>query len=422
MQAVSESIKTKLYILANMLMVVFGFILFMDHRMSKRVLLVILLIWIITGDYKVKIKKIISNPIAVTFLVFIGIFILGLLWTEDLHAGGNILKRPLLYLIVPLMVSMYDKKFLKYYLFAMIGAITYTSILTILIHYELLEMTYNIDESPYIHRVYLAGMLIFIYSYLLSKMHFTNSLKLNLALSVAVALVVYTLIIGGSRMGYINMFIATLVVLLYKYKFKRAYLLGIIVFIMTSSYAVYSLSPKVKEEVNRTIEVIKHMDLKSQILRHDTSKRTSLTCRFEFWYYAFEMGKENFPLGVGTGDGIVELERHIGEKETDALFEYCLGDGTGQFNPHNMYLFMFMQFGLLGILILLWMLYVHATQAVKSESISLVVLVLTTILALISLSELFSSKFFIPFYGYAIIVMYLISQESHEDKNLIVWR
>jgi O-antigen ligase len=317
---------------------------------------------------------------------------------------------------------MYDKYYLRYYLLAMLSALLYTSILTLLIQYDAIDMIYNIDESPYVHRVYLAGMLTFAYSYVLTKLYYSNTLIKNISLIVLILFLLYTLIIGGSRMGYISILVATFIVLWYKYKFKYAYFLAIWLMLVMGSYVVYEFTPKVKEEVDRTVQVVKTMDLKAQILKHDTAKRTSLTCRFEFWYYAYEMGKSHFPLGVGTGDGILELERYIGKSETKELFGFCLGDGTGQFNPHNMYLFMFMQFGLLGILVLLWMLYVHLREALKSQSVAFVVLIVTTMITLLSLSELFSSKFFIPFYGYAIIVMYLISKESKEDKTLIPWK
>jgi len=417
-----EVTRSKLYLLANFLMVYFGFILFVDHGGSKKTAIIILLIWLITGEYKKKIKKILKNPIAMSFLVFIGLFILGLLWTENFYAGRKILERPLLYLIVPLMVSMYDKRFLKYYVLAIVAAILYTSILTILIEHGLLDMKYTADESPFVNRVYLAGMLIFGYSYLFSKIHLNNSFVINIFLGIAVSMIVYTLIISGSRMGYINIIIATFIMVLYKYKPSKIQIMGLFTFLVLVTFAAYNLNPKVKTQVDKTSSVLIQMDLKSQIFGGDVSKRTSLTCRFEFWYYAYEMGQNHFPLGVGTGDGILELERYIGKKETKKLFEDCQGAGSGQFNPHNMYIFMFMQFGILGVLVLFWMLYVHVSESLKSQSISFIILVLTTILTLFSLSELFTSKFFIPFYGYATIVMYLISKESKEDKTLIPWK
>ena len=415
-------IRYKFYIFANILIVIYGFVLFIDYKASRAIAMVLLLIWLVTGEYKKKFKKIFSNQVTISFLIFIGLFILGLFWTEDLYAGRKILERPLLYLIVPLIVSMYQKAFLKYYVLAMILAILYTSLVTLFIDQGLLNIPYNSDESPYVNRVYLAGMLIFIYTYLLSKIQIKNSVKLNLFLGVTIILIVYALIVSGSRMGHINLIIATSIVLLYRYKFQKIHIFSIGAFLIVLSFSLYGFSSKIKSEIERTTNVLVNMNLKAQILDHEVSNRTSLTCRFEFWYYAYEIGKKFFPLGVGTGDGVLELERYIGKKETDSLFKSCLGDGTGQFNPHNMYLFMFMQFGLLGILILLWMLYIHLREALKSESVAFVVLVITTMITLLALSELFTSKFFIPFYGYAIIVMYLISQESKEDKTLIPWK
>ncbi len=413
--------KDKLYIFANILFIAFGFFLFFDAKVSRVILIAILFIWVISGDYKKKIKLIIINPIAVTFLVFIGLFIFGLLWTEDLYAGRKILERQLLYLVVPLMVSMYHKSFLKYYLFSMLLAIIYTSVVTVLIRHELLDMRYEAGKSPYINRVYLAGMLTFVYSYLLSKVNFKNSFN-TLVLAIAIFLVAYTLIISGSRMGYINLSVATIFVLFYKRKLNYIYALTNIIIVLMAAYSLYSFNDSVKGRVHKTVNVLKNMELMAQVEGRDSLKRTSLTCRFEFWRYAYNIGTKHYLLGVGSGDGILELERYLGKDEAWQLFSDCQGAGSGQFNPHNMYLFMFMQFGLLGVVVLLWILYVHLSIALKSGSVGFIVLIVTTILTLFSLSELFTSRYFISFYGYSVIVMYLIFKESEEDKRFIKWK
>ena len=410
--------KDKLYIFANILMGLYGFLLFFSAKESRFVLILIVVLWIVTGDYKEKFQKIYDNKIALSFVVLIGLFIMGMMWTESMEEGGNILKRPLLFLISPLIVSMYRKAFLKYFIFSLIAAIVLTSFITVLIHIGWSEIPYSSKHSPFINRGYLGGMLIFGLIYLLLKIEIKKRLSpLNIILVLSIPMVVFSIIAMEARMVYINMILALGIVLLYKIGLSIKSILITLFSMVVFSLLLYTMSTSVKDSVDRTVKVITHMDIEKQVLNEEVKRRTSLTCRFEFWYYAYALGKKHFPLGVGTGDGILELERSIGKEKTDKLFARCSGHNTGQFNPHNMYLFVFMQFGLLGIVILGWFLYRHLTTALETKSIAYVVLIITTLVAMFSDSILFCSKYYIAFYGYTVTVMYLMWQESQRDKK-----
>jgi len=403
-----ERIKSYLYVIGNLLIVAFGFFLFVDWKISRAILIGILFIWIITGDYKEKFQKIFSNKIVITFLVFIGLFIFGLLWTEDFYAGRKIIERPLLYLISPLMVSLYKKEFLKYYLFSALFALVYTGILTLLIDMNLINMIYTSDKSPFVNRVYLEGMLLFALGYFLSKINIKFFISLeNIVWIILSILMIYTLVQSGSRMGTINLVVVFSIFIYYKFKITKKNILVVLVLIIGVSYGFYKTNSKVGAQVDRTIHVLKMMDLNKQVLKGEKDRRTSITCRFEFWYHAYTLGIKHFPFGVGTGDGILELKRYMGNNETEQLFRQCMGNGSGQFNPHNMYIFMFMQFGILGVMVLLWMLYTHLKIALTTQSIPFISLVIVTILTLFSVSELFTTVFYIPFYGYMMTLLTL---------------
>jgi len=407
MSKILQKIKQYLPEFSNILIILTGFIIFVDHMVSRAVLVVTLFIWLLTGDYKEKLKKVFSDKLILTFIVFIGIFFIGMLWTENFYAGRKIIERPLLYLIAPIMFTIYKPKYLKLFLWSMLLALIITGILTFLIQYGYIHMEYNSDESPFVNRVYLAGMLIFAYSYFLYKID-TNKLFsfYNLIWILLAILMVYTLIISGSRMGLINLLIATFIMLIYQYHLTLKKIIITIITISILSIVAYKSSSHIQYKVNQTINTLENMDMKAQIFNHEINRRTSLTCRFEFWYYAYSLWRQHPILGVGTGDGIDELGKLIGKKEEKQLFKQCLGDGSGQFNPHNMYLFMLMQFGVFGFIVILWILYTQLK----------VVLVVTTIITLFSLSELFTSKYFIPFYGFSVTLMYLFYKEKDRVK------
>ena len=399
--------------LINILIILAGFFIFIDWKYSRAILVVILFLWIIHGDLTNKIKKIFKHKLVLTFVVFIALFIIGMLWTENFYAGRKIIERPLMYLIAPIMLTIYKPKYLKYFLYSMLFALVFTGLLTLLIKVGIVNYHYSVGHAPFVHRVYLAGMLVFAYSYFIYKIDFFNLKKTsNIIWFLLASLMVYTLIVSGSRMGLINLFVATFIVAIYKFDLSLKKIILSIFSLVVFATFLYYFVPKVNTQVDRTINVLQTMDMKAQIFNHETSRRTSLTCRFEFWYYAWTLGKNNPILGVGTGDGIDELGKLIGKEEEKKLFKQCLGNGSGQFNPHNMYLFMFMQFGILGVAVLLWMLYIQLKTAIESKNPVFISLIVTTILTLFALSELFTTRYFIPFYGYAVTLMYLFYLEK----------
>ena len=403
----------------NILITIAGFVIFIHHKASRAVLVTALILWLLSGNYKEKAALIFKHKLVLTFVVFVGLFFLGMLWTDNFYAGRKIIERPLLFLIAPIMLTAYKPKYLKLFFWSMMGAIIFTGILTLLIKLGIAHYPYSVGKAPFVHRVYLAGMLVFAYSYFIYKIDFSNLKKLsNIVWLLLVLLMIYTLIVSGSRMGLINLFVATFIIAVYKFRLglKKIALLSVSIALFAT--ALYFVSPKVNMQVHRTINVLKTMDLRAQIFEHETERRTSLTCRFEFWYYAWTLGKKHPLLGVGTGDGIDELGKLIGKKEEKQLFKQCLGNGSGQFNPHNMYLFMFMQFGILGVGVLLWMLYIQLKTAFESRNPVFISLIVTTVLTLFALSELFTTRYFIPFYGYAVTLMYLFYLEQQKGGSV----
>ena len=405
--------KTHIETAINLLFIVAGFVIFIDYKTSRTILIAILFLWLLSGDYKKKLLTLWHDKFVITFVLFVGLFIIGMLWTENFDTIKKTITRPLLYLIAPVMLTAYKPKYLKYYLWSMLSALIFTALVTLFIKTGIIDYPYSPGKSPFVNRVYLAGMILFAYSYFLYQIDFTTIKKFtNIIWAILAVLMIYTLVVSGSRMGMINLFVATFIVLVYKIDINYKKLFTIAITTLLLAIASYHINTTIQHKVDHTIDVLQHMNMKAQIFNHETDRRRSLTCRFEFWYYAWSLGKEYPLLGVGTGDGIEELGKLIGKKEEQQLFDQCLGDGSGQFNPHNMYLFMFMQFGILGVAVLLWMLYIQLKTAVHSKNPVFTSLVVTTILAIFSLSELFTSKYYIMFYGYAATLMYLLYLEN----------
>jgi O-antigen ligase len=413
----NKNINNKIYLFANMVIILYGFVLFIDHKISRAIAIILLILWLITGDYKNKINKIFKNKLVVSVLLYIGVFTLGLLWSENFYAGRKILERPLLLLVVPIIYTMYQKRFLKYYLLSFLSSITFTAILIILCKYNIIDLHYSASSAPFMNRNYIATILAFSSLFFLYKLIFKNSMHYSAIITFFISVInIYALLITQSRTGLILFLIGIVILLVKKIGFS---LYKVVVVMMLSSLlfiGIYKLNKPIQNRVNHTISVIEKLDLKKQIEDKRHPGRGALTCRFEFWYYAYNIGKKHPILGVGTGDGILELEKLIGKNETKKLFKKCLGNGSGQFNPHNMYLFMWMQFGILGLIVIFYMVYIQLKESLKINYLPMILFLVTVWVSLLEQSALFTTRYFIPYYGYGLIILYLIGKEIEKNE------
>ena len=51
------------------------------------IILLIVLLWLISGNYTNKFKLIIQSKLLIASIIFFGVHVLGLLWTNDLRMG-----------------------------------------------------------------------------------------------------------------------------------------------------------------------------------------------------------------------------------------------------------------------------------------------------------------------------------------------
>ena len=75
---------------------------------ANLIIVIICVLWLISGNYKSKFNQIINNKLMIASIVFFCLHVVGLLWTEDLSWGLHIVHKmwyfigllPILYTIV----------------------------------------------------------------------------------------------------------------------------------------------------------------------------------------------------------------------------------------------------------------------------------------------------------------------------------
>ena len=77
------------------------------------------LVWLFSGDYNNKIRAIKENKLAIASIGFFLLHILGLLWTENLGWGFEMVRKMLIFFfILPIFLTISKKENTQYYLVA----------------------------------------------------------------------------------------------------------------------------------------------------------------------------------------------------------------------------------------------------------------------------------------------------------------
>ena len=116
---------------------------------SNLIIVIIVLLWLCSGNYKSKYNEIIGSKLLIASIVFYILHIIGIFWTEDLQWGFHVLHKMWYFLLLlPVLYNIVNKEYTKYYIYAFLIAIALTEILSYLIWFEIIESG---DETFFHH-------------------------------------------------------------------------------------------------------------------------------------------------------------------------------------------------------------------------------------------------------------------------------
>lgn len=321
------------------LMVALAFLMPLTVAGANTIIVLICFLWLFSGNYLAKFKKIISSKLLIASIVFYSIHVIGLLWTEDIKWGLHILHKMWYFiLLLPILYSIVREEFIDKYIGAFLLAISITEVFSYLVWFELISPFKNAtvnNPTPFMSHISYNPILAIAIYLVLHEIFFNkklNKLRLYSYSFFSISMSINMFITGG-RAGQV-MFFAMLGVLLFQY-FNKQFFKGLIVFSLATStifLSAYQFSTIFQDRVNYAISDIKNFD---------SNKNTSVGQRITFAINSWEVVLQNPLFGVGTGDFPAEY------KKVNKLNSPSLPDTT---NPHNMYLLILVQLGLIGLI------------------------------------------------------------------------
>lgn len=375
----------------------------------------LLLNWLIEGDFKNKFSSIVKNKFTLLFVSFYVLHLLGLIYTQNLTKGLFDVQVKLSLLLFPLVLTsrpLNTEKIRYVFIALMIGCIAAS--LTMLIRAIHTYVTtgennfyYEAFASFLLHPSYSAMYINVVLAWLLLNL-LNDQFKEGVFSKKIVLLIILfftcMIVLLSSKMGLITMLLLYTGFLIYYVLSRKKYLVGTVgvVLIGVSVFVVLRFVPELSGRIDNAMKAI-------TTTNENEKELESTAVRMLVWKAANQVISENKITGVGTGDAKDELMKEYEKRGMTGAFEHKL-------NAHNEYYQVFVSLGLIGFLLLLSNLMIPLWHAFRTNNGIYMLFLL--IISLNFLTEsMFETQAGVMFYAFfnSLLCFQLIL--NHEQKT-----
>lgn len=317
--------------------------------------LLILLCWIVEGDFARKCSEVAASPICRALVVYIGVMVLGLFWSDSWLEGLGMIQHRWKILCLPILLTAirWDRR--RSYSNAFVGGVLFTVIVIDLAYFGVFHQLGITSKKFFFDRIVnhmvSTPMLAFAIYLLWEQILWRAERDWQYwSLSLLTCLLSLNIFLMRGRSGLFA-FIVLMFLLSYQYFKKsilRALLIPSIVFPIILVGAYYT-SPVFQVRMNKIVENINDFD---------KNKKTDVGLRLHYWSTSWLLIKEHPWGGVGTGDFASSYLQLNQQRSPDI--------GTTN-NPHNQYIFLTAQLGVVGLAALLGLFFVFFREASRRE-------------------------------------------------------
>jgi O-antigen ligase len=318
-----------------------GFSIPISVALDNGLLALVALLWLAGGDLKRKFADIAANPVALAALALFGMMAAGLLYGErDSGAGLRYLGKYVDLLFIPILVTLFHdartrEAALRWFCAAMVVTFVAAEV-TALGYLEGNPFMARGAEFPGAFKSSIThGLLAAFAAFAFARMardagRGSQQLLFGVLALVAIKNVFFVAI---SRTAYL---VLVLLALYYCFALFRTRGLAIACLLIAALGTVsYGSSETFRQRVDTIV-------FESGDWQPRWASRESVTVRVEWYQHSFDIVKEHPLLGVGTGS----FPKVLAERKTEGVI-------VNPPNPHNEYLAIAMQTGLVGLVLLL---------------------------------------------------------------------
>ena len=328
MSAYSEKLEKLSYFFA----VAIGFALPISTFLTNAFFISAIVLYFSAGNIRSKLNFVLHNKIALLFIIFCSLFFIGLFYTTaPLMSAIKVFYKYIdkfLYgaLLFPIFRS---KKTQKYAIDAFIAAMLLVLALSYLNYFHVINLHFSAHQDEVFKSHIETNFLMAFASYIVMQ-KISQSARYIWPLIVSLLLFIIYIFLDAGRSGYFIFIALSLLFLWQKFSWKG--LLGAYVTVMCLTSGAYLFSSTFHQRVDA---------IRSDIASYYPGTSTSVGARMDFVKNSIELIKRNPYFGTGTGSFGHEY------KEVNP-------DAPPTDNPHNEFIYIWVQFGAFGVALLLW--------------------------------------------------------------------
>jgi len=317
------------------------------------------LLWLVDGNFSVKWKKIKGSKWMLSLVVLFAVYLLGMLWGTNHSNGSWILQKSAILLLLPILYSYdFSDKQIKNSLYAFVLSMTLSSVIALLINLKWIKHLFKYSDifakswsnsafMPYTdHNVFLAFTILI---YLIYGLYSLKDKRQFFPIILVVIVCLLSLFTEKGRAGQLVFLIGTTIFLIITFWNKKLWLAISFLSIISIVLLSYNFSSTFNQRINSSL-------VNSQQL--DEESTNSLNTRYFLFKYSLDKIKERPVMGFGTGSFVQEFSS-ISEHSTKIL------EGDIHKTPHNNYLFVWFELGLIGLLLFISIFYFQIKEVYK---------------------------------------------------------
>lgn len=329
--------------LAKWSAIAIGFSVPISTALDNILLFVILISWLVGAGFMQKLTVIRSNPVALAALAFYGLLVAGCFYgqgtiTDALHYLGKYLD----ILFIPILICLFkEDKARRHAIAGFMLAMAVTLVLSYITKTGLLPhngLVQGTVDNPYVFRNHIAqNIFMAFFAYLLAmKARYTDVPNRRMVFALMAALAVYNILfMVQGRIGYVVLAVL-MVYFCFNWLGRKGLVVALAAGLIIGIAGYYGLGTMQKRIHLAVTEV--------EAWQPGQGIRNSSGLRMDYYSNSLAIIRDHPLFGVGTGG----FEKAYDEKVRNTAM-------ASSNNPHNQYLLITVQLGVLGLGALLYL-------------------------------------------------------------------
>jgi len=331
----------------NYLLILLAFVFPLSAKKITGILILIIILWVIEGNWKNKFVVLRNSTPFKYYFVFIIFMGLSLFWSDSIY-GGFVKHYPengiveyfkmyfLGFMLVPIMLTSMKQEYVKPIISSFLAAMFMSELASWAIYMEWIEIKGRLanNPSPFMHHSLYSIFLTVSIFVLVTEVFKVKSLYLKIVMVLFMLSSLVNLFLNGGRLGQLAFFISLFIFTLMKFKITfKTIILSVLTVVIIFSLA-YKVSPIFQFRVDNAIHSIEKMS--------QGDFRSSWGSRVYALIVAKDIVLENPIIGTGIGDAKKEfMERSKKYPQGEVVIGY--------WHMHNQYMQILLETGIAGL-------------------------------------------------------------------------